>query len=208
LREDLARAVHQLDRAGLNHASTGNTSVRHAGGMLITPSGIPAAELDADAMVALGLDGTATPGQQRPSSEWRLHAAVYAARPDVSAVVHAHPAHATALACARRSIPPLHYMIAAAGGCAIPCSRYATFGTPELADEVVKVLGPELRACLMANHGLLAAGPHLAGAVALAQEVEHLARIYLLTLQAGGPVLLDGAELGRVRERFRDYERL
>jgi L-fuculose-phosphate aldolase len=205
LREALLRAARHLEATGLNHASTGNVSVRSEGGMLITPSGIPAAALDAGAMVQLGLDGAAAAGQPHPSSEWPLHAAVYSARADLAAVVHVHSPYATALACLRRAIPPVHYMVAAAGGSTIPCSRYATFGTPELAHEVVSALGDELRACLMANHGLLATGPDLQRAVALAQEVEHLAWVYWLSLQAGEPVLLDDEEMLRVRARFQDY---
>ena len=205
MREALVRAARALDSSGLNHGHAGNLSVRDDTGMLITPSGVPAADLDAGAMVALDLEGTPAPGQLKPSSEWRFHAAVLKARPDVHAVVHAHPPHATALACARRSIPAFHYTVALSGAAEIPCADYATFGSPALADAVVAALGRSGCACLMANHGMLAVGADLDRALALAVEVEFLARVYALSLMVGPPAILDAAEMARVQERIRDY---
>ncbi len=194
-----------MEAARLNHGRTGNLSVRDGDGMLVTPSGVPAADLDAGSMVSMGLDGQCPEGQLRPSSEWRLHAAVYRARADLAAVVHAHSPHATALSCARRAIPAFHYMVGLGGSSAIPCAGYATFGSEALAATVVDALGHEARACLMANHGMLAAGADLDAALALAIDVEHLSRVFLLTLQAGGPVILDDAEMTRVMALFADY---
>jgi L-fuculose-phosphate aldolase len=179
--------------------------VRTDDGMLVTPTGIAAGDLDAPSMVAMDLDGAPAAAQLAPSSEWRFHAAVYRARPDVGAVVHAHPPNATALACSRRAIPAFHYTVALSGAASIPCARYATFGSGELAGAVVQALGASGRACLMANHGMLAAGPDLDAALALAMEVEYLARVYLLALQAGPPVVLDEEEMARVLERIRGY---
>ncbi len=133
-----------------------------------------------------------------------MHCDIYRARPELGAIVHAHPPAATALAITRRSIPPLHYMIVAAGGDDIPCADYATFGTAELSAAVVRALTGR-QACLMANHGMLAAGPDLPRALWLAGEVEALADYYLRTLTVGGPVLLSAAELAAVRIRFQDY---
>lgn len=173
--------------------------------MLITPTGIPAHALEPSSLVDMHLDGTAPPGQLRPSSEWRFHGAVYQARPDVNAVVHAHPPHATALACARRPIPAFHYTVALSGMREIPCAAYATFGSADLASAVVEALGSQGGACLMANHGLLTAHASLDGALSLAREVEYLARVYLLSMHAGPPVVLDDAEMDRVLERVRGY---
>ncbi len=136
-----------------------------------------------------------------------MHAAIYRARPDVQAIVHTHSPHATALACAGRGIPPFHYMIALAGG-DIRCMPYATFGTAELAQSAVDGLEGR-RACLLANHGVMAVGSTLARAHAVAVEVENLAREYLLLLGAGlEPRLLDDAEIERVIGRFTGYGRL
>ena len=120
--EALTAAMAELDRSGLNEGASGNSSVRLAeGGFLITPSGVPAEDLTPERMVRCATDGTPT-GGGRPSSEWRFHRDILAQRPEVGAVVHAHPPHATALACLRRPIPPFHYMVAVAGGEDIRCA--------------------------------------------------------------------------------------
>lgn len=213
MRQALLDACQALDAAGLNHGHAGNISVRTPDGLLITPSGIAAGQLASDSMVqmrcdsgALGDDqGNGQSGQLKPSSEWQLHAAVYQARDDLNAVVHAHPPYATALACARKSIPAFHYTVALSGASSIPCAPYATFGTPELATSVVKTLGASGRACLMANHGILCAADNLDSALSLANEVEYLARVYSLTLQLGNAVILDEQEMQRVLARVKDY---
>jgi len=140
----------------------------------------------------------------KPSSEWRFHRDIYAAFPEAGAIVHAHSPFAVALACLRRDIPPFHYMVAMAGGSDIRCARYATFGSQALSDAVLEALG-DRRACLMANHGLVAWGRSLAGALALAVEVEALCGQYLRCLQVGEPVLLSDAEMAEVIEKFKDY---
>lgn len=203
----LLAAARALDAAGFMPSKSGNLSIRTPRGLLITPSGLPYAEAGVADLVELAVDGTTLAGQRRPSSEWRLHADIYAARPDAQAIVHTHSPHATALSCARRPIPALHYMIAFAGGDDIRCSGYATFGTAELATEAVAALVGR-RACLLANHGVVALGATLAGADTLAREVENLARQYLLLLAAGlPPVLLDATEMEAVAAQFRGYGR-
>jgi L-fuculose-phosphate aldolase len=204
---DVARA---LDAAGLVPNKSGNVSCRVDGGFAITPAGVPYCELQPAQIVTLALDvvpGVAAAGGVRPSSEWRMHAAVYRARADVAAVVHTHSPRATALACAGRGIPPFHYMIALAGG-DIRCTPYSTFGTAELAQSAVQGLQGR-RACLLGNHGVMAVGTSLARAHAVAIEVENLAGAYLDLLAAGlEPDLLDEAEIRNVVARFTDYGRL
>jgi L-fuculose-phosphate aldolase len=186
---------------------SGNVSVRTADGCLITPAGTAYRDLQPADLVALTPDEAPSADARRPSSEWRMHAAIYRARPDVQAIVHTHSPHATALACAGRGIPPFHYMIALAGG-DIRCMPYATFGTAELAQSAVRGLVGR-RACLLANHGVMAVGTTLARAHAVAIEVENLAREYLLLLGAGlEPQSLDDAEIERVIGRFTGYGRL
>lgn len=150
--------------------------------------------------------GQGAPASRRPSSEWRLHAAILAHRPDVSAVVHVHPPFATALACHRRGIPAFHYMVAVAGGDSIRCAPYATFGTEELARAAVAALEVR-RACLLAHHGLVAVGASPGAALELALAVETLAEQYWRALQLGEPPVLDAEEMARVVERFREYRR-
>ena len=208
----LIAAAQALDAAGFMPQKSGNLSLRRDDGFLITPSGLPYAGMRAEDLVDCGADGAPlAESGPRPSSEWRLHAAVYRARPDAMAVVHTHSPMATALSCARHGIPPLHYMILLAGGdgqAGIPCAAHATFGTQALAEAAVAALGGGRRAVLLANHGVLALGETLAGAVALAQEAENLAAQYLALRSAGlPPVLLSGAELAAAAVQFRDYGR-
>ncbi len=207
LRNEIIAVTLALDAAGMVPNKSGNVSARSADGYLITPAGTAYRDLQAADLVALSLEDAPPAAGQRPSSEWRMHAAIYRARPDVQAIVHTHSPHATALACAGRGIPPFHYMIALAGG-HIRCMPYATFGTAELAQSAVDGLAGR-RACLLANHGVMAVGTTLARAHAVAIEVENLAREYLLLLGAGlEPRLLDDAEIERVIGRFTGYGRL
>lgn len=203
----LIEAARALDAAGFMPQKSGNLSLRTARGFVVTPSGLPYAAMTPDDLVECAPDG-APLSNGRPSSEWRLHAAIYLARADAQAVVHTHSPRATALSCARRGIPPIHYMITLAGGGAIPCSAHATFGTEELAQACVASLGAGLRATLLANHGVVAIGATLAGAVALAPEVENLAGQYLDLLAAGlDPVLLTDAELAEAAAQLKGYGR-
>jgi L-fuculose-phosphate aldolase len=186
---------------------SGNVSCRSPEGFAITPAGIPYRELQPADIVALPLEGPLPASARRPSSEWRMHCAIYRARPDVAAIVHTHSPRATALACAGRGIPAFHYMIALAGG-DVRCMPYATFGTAALAESAVQGLEGR-RACLLANHGVMAVGTSLPRAHAVAVEVENLAGEYLALLAAGlQPNVLDDAEIRNVVGKFTDYGRL
>jgi L-fuculose-phosphate aldolase len=201
--EQLLAGMQRLERTGLNQGTSGNLSVRTGDGFLITPSGVPVERLRVEGMVPMDLDGSPH-GTLRPSSEWRMHRDLYAAFPEAQAVAHAHPPHATALACRHEDIPAFHYMVAVAGGHDIRCADYATFGTTELSANAVAALR-DRKACLLANHGILCYGDDLERAIALAVEVETLARQYLLARQNGEPVLLDEAEMDKVIESFKTY---
>jgi L-fuculose-phosphate aldolase len=206
-RQEVVTIAQALDAEGLVPNKSGNVSRRTTAGFLITPAGVPYADLEPGAIVALRLDGEPEATGPRPSSEWRMHAAVYAARPEVQGIVHTHSPKATALACAGRGIPPFHYMIALAGG-DVRCMPYSTFGTAELARAAVRGLEGR-RATLLSNHGVLAVGSSLRAAYAVAIEVENLAAQYLALLAAGlEPNVLDETELARVIEKFEDYGRL
>jgi len=207
VRKEIVATSHELDAAGLVPNKSGNLSCRLPSGFLITPSGVPYRTLEPAQLVEFDDRGIPAPGGLRPSSEWRMHAAIYACRPDVSAIVHTHSPGATALACAGLGIPAFHYMIALAGG-AIRCAPYATFGSADLAANAIEGLEGR-RAVLLANHGVVAVGPSLAAALAVAVEVENLAGQYLALRAAGlEPNVLDDAELARVIEKFADYGRI
>jgi L-fuculose-phosphate aldolase len=206
LREEILATAMALDAAGLVPNKSGNVSARTRRGFLLTPAALPYPDTSAADLVELAPDGTVLDGARRPSSEWRMHAAIYEARPEVSAIVHTHSPRATALACAGRGLPAFHYMIALAGG-EVRCAPYATFGSPELATNAVAGLASR-RATLLANHGVIAVGPTPKAARAVAFEVENLAGQYLALLAAGlTPVVLDDAELARVVAKFADYGR-
>ena len=204
LRGELVATARRMSELGLAPGTTGNVSVRTARGFLVTPSGMAYDQLRGDDAVAIDLDGTLRPGQHAPSSEWRLHRDILAARPDVSAIVHTHSLFCTSVACLRRPIPAIHYMVARAGGDEIPCADYATYGSAELAASVVRALGPT-HACLMANHGMVALGDSLTAALRLASDIETLASQYWHAAQLGQPHVLPSDELDRVRHQFAGY---
>ncbi|HLB07681.1 MAG TPA: class II aldolase/adducin family protein [Alphaproteobacteria bacterium] len=203
-RRAVIRTALAMSRAGLSPGRSGNVSCRWKGGMLITPTGLAYDKIKVRDVVFVAGDGTAPGKQRKPSSEWRFHLAAYQERPDRHALVHTHSPYATVLACAGKSIPPFHYMVAVAGGNDIPVVAYATFGTEELARHVAEGLRAR-DACLMANHGAIAMGETLAEALELAAEVEVLAAQYYRVLALGKPVLLADAEMRLVLERFKSY---
>jgi L-fuculose-phosphate aldolase len=203
LRAEIVRTAQRMNELGINQGTSGNVSARWNDGFLVTPSGVPYPDCTGDDLVWMGFDGTVR-GRLRPSSEWRFHLDIYRARPEAQAVVHTHAIHATAIAAHRRSIPAFHYMVALAGGTDIRCAGYATYGTQRLSDAALAALAGR-RACLLANHGVIALGESLAKALRLAEEVETLARMYLAALQMGEPIVLDDAEMAVVLDRFGTY---
>jgi L-fuculose-phosphate aldolase len=206
LRAEIVSTARAMNTLALNRGTSGNGSARGAAGFLITPSATPYDRMTPQDVVAMTLDGVAAPGTRAPSTEWLFHRAIYRARAEVGAVVHAQSPFATSLACFGRDIPPFHYMIAKAGGRDIRCARYATFGTEALADSAVQALA-ERKACLLAQHGMLAVGIDLESALALAVEVEMLAELYWRALQIGEPPLLADDEIERVIVKFSTYGR-
>ncbi|MBL8702927.1 MAG: class II aldolase/adducin family protein [Alphaproteobacteria bacterium] len=196
-------ACRDMNRLGINQGTSGNISVRVDGGFLVTPTGVPYDKLAPELMVLMTADGRFK-GDVLPSSEWRFHRDILARRPDANAVVHCHAMFSTTLAILHKEIPPIHYMIAAAGGPSIRCAPYATYGTQELSDHALAAL-EDRKACLLANHGMIALGPTLARAMWLAVEVETLAAQYWRALQAGKPKLLSAAEIATVMGKFGSY---
>ncbi len=203
LRQGIIDTCLEMNASGLNQGTSGNVSARVEGGMLITPSGMPYRQMKPADIVYMKTDGSYT-GDLVPSTEWRFHLDILNTRPDVQAIVHAHPTFCTTLAILGRDIPPLHYMIAVAGGPDIRCADYATFGTAELSKNAIKAL-KDRKACLLAHHGMIATGTDLAKALWLAVETETLAKQYYYTLQLGGPPLLPDAEIKNVMERIKNY---
>ena len=204
-RQIIAATAPKLVTAGLTTGSGGNISVvsRQAALVAITPSGVAYDQMRDEDVVVSDLSGQVQEGHRRPSSELAFHLAIYHARSDIGAVVHTHSVYATTFACLHKEIPPVHYLVGFCGN-KVPLAPYATFGTPELAENVVRHMG-SFNAVLMANHGLVAVGPSLARAFAVAEEIELVARLYYQALNIGRPKMLSDAEMMRVMEKFKSY---
>jgi L-fuculose-phosphate aldolase len=203
IRKQLIKTAMAMNASGLNQGTSGNLSVRCEKGMLITPSGMDYAGLSLDDIVWMDFDGNSQ-GVRKPSSEWRFHAAIYQHHSEANAVLHAHPVSCTTLACLGKGIPAIHYMVAVAGGKDIRCADYATFGTRELSESVLKALEGR-KACLMAHHGMTCFEKDLPGALALAIEIETLATVYGRILAIGEADILSESEMSKVLEKFKSY---
>jgi len=202
-RKDIIAACLKMNELGINQGTSGNISVRHGDGLLITPTSTPYDELRPKDIVFFRTDSEPTP-EQRASSEWRFHRDIMRAKPEVQAIVHAHPNYCTTIAILGHDIPAVHYMVAVAGGSTIRCAPYATFGTPELSANAVAAL-KDRAACLLQHHGLIATGKTLAKAMWLAVEVETLARQYHGVLQIGKPPVLPEKEIQVVLAKMAGY---
>ena len=203
LRQELIATVRAMNSLGLNQGMSGNLSARYGDRILITPSGMSYDQCRAGDIVRMDMDGVVE-GQGRPSSEWRLHLDIYAARQEAGAILHAHSPWCTTLACMDREIPAFHYMVAVAGGDSIRCAPYAVFGSRELSRHVQLALH-ERSACLMSHHGMICFADSPAKTLDLAVEVENLARVFCQVLQIGEPSLLDKSQMHTVLLKFSDY---
>ncbi len=201
----------KLNSTNLSPLRSGNISLRgkedDKDGYLITPSGKKYETLKPEDIVFMGLnEELRDTSNQNPSSEWRFHRDIYLNKKDAQAIVHAHSPHATAVSTHGKTIPPFHYMIALAGGEDIKCADYATFGTEELSNNVIKAL-EKRSACLMSNHGQVAFGKNLEDAFELAQEVENICHQYTIALKLGEPKILSFEEMKKVLEKAKNYKK-
>lgn len=204
LRSALLHASRRMVELGLNRGTAGNASVRCGEHLLITPSALPVADMRETDLVLLDKTGQVLRGG-KPSSEWRFHCDILAARPEVGAVLHMHSRYATTLACLGRDVPALHYHIAIAGGDSIRCTPYTLFGEQNLSDLALEALR-ERKACLLGNHGMIALGSDLDDALSVAQEVEFLCELYWRTLAVGEPRILSAQQMYEVRMKFVEYK--
>ena len=202
----------KLNSTNLSPLRSGNISIRtkedEKDGYLITPSGKKYETLKPEDIVFMSLNEVAENevSSNKPSSEWRFHRDIYLNKKEAQAIVHAHSPHATAVSSHGKPIPPFHYMIALAGGDDIKCAEYATFGTKELSQNVIKAL-ENRSACLMSNHGQVAFGKNLDQAFELAQEIENICHQYTIALKLGEPKILSLEEMKKVLEKAKDYKK-
>ena len=207
-RDNLLNTSNKLLAAGLNHGASGNCSCRDREGFLITPTGVDSSKLTTDMMVRMNLsDNLSEPKKKyQPSSEWQFHQAILKKYPEINAVVHTHSIFASSLSVLGQDIPAFHYMIAVAGGDSVRCAPYAMFGTKELSDNILEAI-QDRKACLLSNHGLVAIGKDLSEAFNIAEEVEHLSRLFVEAKKIGEPLLLSKKEMAEVLNRFNSYSR-
>lgn len=185
-REVLLRMSRKSYEQELFAGTSGNLSLydREEGLMLITPSSIPYETMKVQDLVLMTLDGEIIEGENRPSSEWRMHAVIYREREDVSAVMHTHSPYATSFAVNKWEIPVILIEMVPFLGGSVPVAEFALPGTASVGEEAVKVL-KEREACLMSNHGVLAIGTTIEQAHIRAVYVEDAAKIYSLALSNG-----------------------
>jgi L-fuculose-phosphate aldolase len=202
-REAIVTTCQELSRAGLVVGTAGNVSVRKGDLVAVTPSGLSYAALTPELVGVHRLDGAPVEAPLAPTSELPLHLALYAARPEVAAVVHTHSPAATALSALVGEVPAVHYYVAMFGG-PVRVARYATYGTEELARNAVDALR-DRTACLMSNHGAITVGPDLAAAHDKSLYLEWLCDVYLRASSAGTPRLLSPEQLAEVAAKLPGY---
>jgi L-fuculose-phosphate aldolase len=186
--EEVARACRELAAAGLVSGTSGNISARDGDRIAVTPTGGVLAEMEPEQVTIVDPGGNVLDGGLAPTSEVDLHLGVYA-RHGAGAVVHTHAPVATALSCVLDELPCVHYEMLLLGG-TVRVAPYRTFGTPELADAVLEALEGRT-AALMANHGTLAFGADVAGAVRATEVLEWAATLYWRAATIGTPRTLD-----------------
>ena len=204
--EEVIKYANMLNTENLSALRSGNISIRHDDGFLITPSGVKYSSLKYKDIVFVSLDGKFEEKNMKPSSEWRFHKDIYLNKTEANAIVHAHSTHATAVSTHGKSIPAFHYMVALAGGNDIKCADYATFGTEELSQNIIKAL-ENRKACLMSNHGQVAFEKNLNKAFELAQEIENICQQYINALKIGKPKILSDDEMIKVLEQIKNYKK-
>jgi L-fuculose-phosphate aldolase len=202
-RRSIVTTCQELSRSGLVVGTAGNVSVREGDLVAVTPSGLRYAELTPELVGVHRLDGAPVEAPLGPTSELPLHLAIYAARPEVGAVVHTHSVAATALSTLVDEIPSVHYYLAMFGG-PVLVAPYATYGTETLARNVVHALAGRT-GCLMGNHGAVTVGPDLVTAHDKSVYLEWLCDVYLRASSAGSPRLLSALEIDAVGAKMEGY---
>ena len=204
--EEVIKYANMLNSENLSALRSGNISIRHNDGFLITPSGVKYSSLKNEDIVFVSLDGKFEEKKMKPSSEWRFHKDIYINKTEANAIVHAHSPHATAVSAHSKDIPAFHYMVALAGGDDIKCAMYATFGTQELSNNIIDAL-ENRKACLMSNHGQVAFGNNLESAFELALEIENICHQYINTIKLGIPKILSKKEMELILEKTKNYKK-
>jgi L-fuculose-phosphate aldolase len=202
--EELVATARRTVADGLVVGTSGNVSVRVDDTVLVTPSGVPYDRLAPDDVTGVDLDGRQVLGRLVPTSELPMHLAIYRTT-GARAVVHTHAVHATAVSTLVPELPAIHYMSAALGG-AVRVAPYATYGTRELAENMLHALA-DRTACLLRNHGTIAYGDTLDQAYDRTAQLEWMCRLWLTASSVPGltPTLLSEEQVAEVGEKLRGY---
>jgi len=204
-REYIVEYGKRLITSHLTTGSGGNISIynRDKGLVAIKPSGVDYFLMRPEDIVVVTPDGKIVEGNLTPSSEIRFHLALYQYRDSINAVVHTHQVYATTIACMNWELPAVHYLVGFSGN-KVPLAKYATFGSIELAENIIQAIG-DYNACLMANHGIVTVGKDIASAFAAAESLEFVAQLYYQTKSIGNPVILPDDEMINVINKFQTY---
>jgi L-fuculose-phosphate aldolase len=206
LQEELVRASRTIFAKGLVQRGEGNVSVRHPGRdeFYVTPTFNDYANMTTSDVVHLNMAGEQLGGLKRASSEYRLHIAIYRARPRVGAVIHTHSNYATMLAVARMDLPILlEEMVVWVGG-PVRCTAFGEANTEVIADRALETLG-DTNALLLANHGVMVCGRSLEHAVKTAELVEKMAFIFKGASDLGQVHTISDQAFRYFRSKFDDY---
>ncbi len=204
-RKKIIEFGHKMIAAKLSHSTGGNLSIMNRKEKLIaiTPSGVEYSKLKDQDIIVIDFKGNIVQGNLKPSSETNFHLAIYSNRNDINAIVHTHSIFATTYACLNREIQPIHYLIGFAGK-NVPVAPYATYGTTELADNIISSMGNS-NAILLANHGLVAVGGNILSAFNVALEIEFVAEVSYRAENIGKPTILSNDEMDKVIKKFKNY---
>jgi L-fuculose-phosphate aldolase len=207
-RESITQFGRKLIDAQLTTGTGGNLSIfnRAEGLVAIKPSGVAYFDMTPSDVVVIDLGGTVLDGKLKPSSETLFHLSLYKFRPDINAVVHTHQIYATTIACLNWELPAVHYLISLSGN-KVPLAAYATYGSPELSENILQAIG-NYNACLLANHGLITVGINIAAAFAAAEEIELVSRLYYQSKCIGNPVILSDDDMKDVIKKLQTYGNL
>jgi L-fuculose-phosphate aldolase len=198
LREEIVRAGRMMYDRGWIAANDGNITARlDQDRILATPAGVCKGRMSPDELLVCDNEGNRISGERQRTTEMGMHVAIYSARPDVHAVVHAHPPTSTGFAVAGRALNLglMPELIVSLGS--VPLADYGLPGTPALVEGMLPYI-PKFNAILLANHGAVCYGQTVAQAYARMETLEHLARIALVAELLGGPKVLPRAEVQKL----------
>lgn len=201
-RVQLVEYCLRMQADDLTVGTSGNLSIRSGDHIAITPSGAAYDTLTPESICVIDIDGNQLEDGLAPSSEVPMHTSVYR-HTDALAVVHTHPLYATALSVLIDEVPPVHYMIAALGG-PVRVAPYATFGSPELAENSITAMEGRFGA-LLQNHGATTYGDSIGKAYTRSIYLEWVCRLYHQARLLGEPNLLPAEEIEHVAKQLGSY---